>query len=111
MKERIYQRRDKQRCSKCGKNLEPKRIGKQRYCLKCHADYMRDNRKEYWDKILELTAKWQSHYFKDWQLKEKKNTAVKELKYEIACQYREEERNNLKEWAEINEKLTQLIKK
>jgi hypothetical protein len=31
-------------CSKCGGPLEENRIGKQRYCLSCHAANMRENR-------------------------------------------------------------------
>ena len=36
-------------CSKCGEKLEPHRIGKQNYCLKCHAAYMRKNRPKHKD--------------------------------------------------------------
>lgn len=31
-------------CSKCNGLLEPSRIGKQRYCMKCHAEQMRKTR-------------------------------------------------------------------
>lgn len=31
-------------CSKCGGPLEENRIGKQRYCLACHAAHMRETR-------------------------------------------------------------------
>lgn len=31
-------------CSKCGKDLEAHRIGKHRYCLKCHAENMKEDR-------------------------------------------------------------------
>lgn len=41
----------KQTCSKCDEPLEAKRIGKQRYCLKCKNENARLNRKKY----LELT--------------------------------------------------------
>ena len=34
----------KKLCSKCDGPLESQRIGKQRYCLSCHAAYMRENR-------------------------------------------------------------------
>jgi hypothetical protein len=34
-------------CSKCNENLEENRIGKNRYCLKCHNSYMRKNRKKH----------------------------------------------------------------
>ena len=34
----------KSTCSGCGGDLQQHRIGKQRYCLKCHAAYMRENR-------------------------------------------------------------------
>lgn len=34
-------------CSKCGEMLEPDRIGKHRYCLKCHAEQMRNSRRKY----------------------------------------------------------------
>lgn len=31
-------------CTKCNTPLEENRIGKQAYCLKCHAEYMRNTR-------------------------------------------------------------------
>ena len=31
-------------CSKCHKSLEKRRLGKHRYCLSCHAEYMRRTR-------------------------------------------------------------------
>lgn len=34
-------------CSKCAKELELNRIGKHRYCLSCHNEYMRVNRKKH----------------------------------------------------------------
>jgi hypothetical protein len=34
----------KTKCSKCQLELEPTRVGKQRYCCACHAEYMRINR-------------------------------------------------------------------
>lgn len=34
----------KKRCSRCGGQLEKHRVGKQRYCLKCHAEHMRMTR-------------------------------------------------------------------
>lgn len=34
-------------CSKCNAPLEPNRIGRQRYCLKCHAKIMRETRPKY----------------------------------------------------------------
>lgn len=34
----------KKTCSKCGKELEPSRVGKQRYCKACHAEHARKNR-------------------------------------------------------------------
>ncbi len=38
-------------CSRCGKQLEDHRKGKQTFCLECHAKYMRENRPRH----LELT--------------------------------------------------------
>jgi len=37
----------KTECSKCGEFLELQRIGRQRYCLKCHAAYMRAHRPKF----------------------------------------------------------------
>lgn len=34
----------KNQCSKCNGLLEANRMGKRRYCLKCHNEYMRKNR-------------------------------------------------------------------
>lgn len=34
-------------CSGCSSQLEPNRIGKQRYCRSCHAAYMRAHRPKY----------------------------------------------------------------
>jgi ribosomal protein S27AE len=34
-------------CAKCGEVLELSRVYKQRYCKKCHAEYMRENRVKY----------------------------------------------------------------
>lgn len=34
-------------CSKCGEYLEYQRIGRQRYCLKCHAAHSRAHRKSH----------------------------------------------------------------
>lgn len=36
-------------CSNCGEFLEPDRIGKYRYCLDCHAEYMRENRRKHYE--------------------------------------------------------------
>lgn len=36
--------RPKTTCSKCGDPLDETRVGKQRYCKKCHAEYMRTTR-------------------------------------------------------------------
>ena len=33
---RVYVRGGKLECSKCGKDLEPELVGKQRYCRGCH---------------------------------------------------------------------------
>lgn len=33
----------KNECSKCKGPLEPNRIGKRRYCLSCHNEYMRNH--------------------------------------------------------------------
>ena len=41
---RIRMRTPKNECSKCKKPLEPNRIGKRRYCLSCHNEYMRNHR-------------------------------------------------------------------
>lgn len=34
------------KCSKCGGEVEKSRVGKYGYCKKCHAEYMRANRKK-----------------------------------------------------------------
>jgi hypothetical protein len=36
-------------CSKCGGELESHRIGVHSYCLKCHAEYMRQTRPKHGD--------------------------------------------------------------
>lgn len=36
-------------CSKCDAYLEPERIGRQRYCLKCHNEMNRNHRPKYGD--------------------------------------------------------------
>ena len=40
----LYRMGNKCNCSKCGSILEQNRIGKQRYCKSCHAEFMRLNR-------------------------------------------------------------------
>lgn len=37
----------KTQCSKCNKEIEENRVGKYRYCLCCHNDYMKKNRKKH----------------------------------------------------------------
>lgn len=49
MRKRQPSGRPKKTCSKCGCYLEENRIGKQRYCLACHAQYMRVTRPRYSD--------------------------------------------------------------
>lgn len=49
MKERITKGGIKKSCSKCGYDLEEERIGKYRYCLACHAAYMREHRPKHSD--------------------------------------------------------------
>lgn len=39
----------KRTCAKCRKKLEKIRVGKQRYCLSCHARFMRETRKPWKD--------------------------------------------------------------
>jgi ribosomal protein S27AE len=39
----------KTECSRCGGPLEKHRIGKQAYCLECHAKHMRDTRPKHSD--------------------------------------------------------------
>lgn len=34
-------------CGKCGDFLDLSRLGRQRYCKKCHAQYMRENRRRH----------------------------------------------------------------
>ena len=44
MRERNIKGMPKTTCSKCGGALEENRVGKQRYCKKCHAGNMREKR-------------------------------------------------------------------
>ena len=44
-------------CSKCGGLKEKNRIGRQPYCRKCHAEYMRLNRPKYSELTLEQKIK------------------------------------------------------
>lgn len=37
----------KDKCSRCQGYLEPNRVNKQRYCLKCHNYYMKQTRKKH----------------------------------------------------------------
>ncbi len=47
----------KEDCSKCEKPLEDHRVGKQRYCNACHAEWMRINRPKHSDLAPEAKMK------------------------------------------------------
>lgn len=47
MKQNNKKREFKTTCSKCSNDLEANRVGKARYCLSCHNDYMKTNRKKH----------------------------------------------------------------
>ena len=47
MRNRCIKGKHKTECSKCSKPLEINRLGKYRYCLSCHNEYMRNNRKKH----------------------------------------------------------------
>ena len=46
MRQRMPRGQHKITCSKCGKELEPERQKKYRYCRSCHAEYMREVRSQ-----------------------------------------------------------------
>lgn len=54
LKSRSHKGRFKTACSRCGKPLEPHRLGKQRYCLSCHTAYAREKRKNKMDTHLHI---------------------------------------------------------
>ncbi len=47
MRERNKKGSIKTDCSKCDNPIEENRVGKYRYCLSCHNDYMKQNRKKH----------------------------------------------------------------
>lgn len=47
MRQRLTKGQRKTTCSKCNSPLELNRIDKYRYCLSCHNEYMRKNRKRH----------------------------------------------------------------
>lgn len=47
MPKRFFKKEPKTDCSKCGRPIEPHRIGRYRYCNKCHAEHQRLNRVPY----------------------------------------------------------------
>lgn len=47
----------KTECSRCNEPIEDHRLGKYRYCLKCHAKNMRDKRPKYKDLSIEQKKK------------------------------------------------------
>lgn len=49
MRKRKVRGEFKTTCSKCGKELEPNRVGKYRYCNVCHAEHMRNTRPKHSD--------------------------------------------------------------
>jgi ribosomal protein S27AE len=68
--------RHKTECSRCGLSLEKHRIGKQCYCLACHAEYMRINRPKHSELKPEAkkkaNARAYAHVYRDRGLIEKK---------------------------------------